>query len=81
MTILYYIIIRLTVVVRADIWQLYAIVSPADTMKTRLTYLNTITYVKPRITPNGSLLKWSGYAQKWAHPPWLQGFPKNLIKI
>lgn len=64
-----YTIIRLTVVAWADIRQLYAIVSPADTMKTRLTYLNTITYVKLRIAPNGSLLKWWGYAQKWAHPP------------
>lgn len=69
MTILYYIIIRLTVVAWADIWQLYAIVSPSDTMKARLTYLNIDTYVKQRITPNGSLLKWWGYAQKWAHPP------------
>ena len=52
-----------------SIWQLYAIVSPARTMRTRLTYLYIDILGNPRITPNGSLMKWWGYASKWAHPP------------
>ena len=62
-------IYRLTCVCWVNIWQLYAIVSPARTMKTRLTYLYIDNYTNQRITPNGSLLRWWGNAQKWAHPP------------
>lgn len=63
------IILRLTCVIWVDIWQLFAIVSPARTMKTRLTYLYISKFTNLRITPNGSLLKWWGYVSKWAHPP------------
>ena len=62
-------IIRLTCVCWVSIWQLYADVSPARTMRTRLTYLYIDKVANLRITPNGSLLKWWGYASKWAHPP------------
>ena len=62
-------IIRLTCVAWANISQLYADVSPARTMRTRLTYLYIDKVANLRITPNGSLLKWLGYASKWAHPP------------
>ena len=62
-------IYRLTCVCWVSIWQLYAIVSPARTMKTRLTYLYIDKVANLRITPNGSLLKWAGLCAKWAHPP------------
>ena len=39
------------------------------TMKHRLTYLYIGISLNFRITPNGSLLIFGGYAAKWAHPP------------
>ena len=62
-------IYRLTCVCWVIMWRLYAIVSPARTMKTRLTYLYIVLSCHPRIIPTGSRLKWWGYAHKWAHPP------------
>ena len=63
------IILRLTCVIWVDIRQLFANVSPITNTKTRLTYLYIDILSNLCITPNGSLLKWCGYAQKWAHPP------------
>ena len=59
-------IIRLTVV----LWRIVLPMFPhIDTMKTRLTCYYTSLMSHQRITPNGSLTKWWGYASKWAHPP------------
>ena len=65
----YNIIYRLTCFCEGIIWRLYAVVSPRLYHETRLTYLYIDKVTNLRITPNGSLLKWWGYAQKWAHPP------------
>lgn len=63
------IIYRLTCFCEGITWRLYAVVSPRLYHETRLTYLYIDKVVTFRITPNGSLMKWWGYAQKWAHPP------------
>lgn len=66
MNIILHIIDSLTLVIA---WEFLPMFPHDDTIKTRLTYLYIVHLYNSRITPNGSLLKWWGYAQKWAHPP------------
>lgn len=66
MNIVLYIIGLITLVIA---WEFLPMFPHHDTIKTRLTYLYIVLSCNSRITPNGSLMKWWGYAQKWAHPP------------
>ena len=63
------ILYSLTCFCEGIIWRLCANVSPRSNTKTRLTYLYIVLSSNSRITPNGSLQKFWGYASKWAHPP------------
>lgn len=54
---------------KAKQWFLWPLFPHANAMDARLAYLYIALSYHFRITPNGSLLKWWGYAQKWAHPP------------
>ena len=42
---------------------------PTSYHENTLTYYISSSYVKPRITPNGSLQDFGDYAEKWLHPP------------
>lgn len=63
-----YNIIVLTVII-VIMGKCFTNVFPAIPCETRLTYLYTINYVESRMSPNGSLQNFGGYAEKWLHPP------------
>ena len=54
---------------KAKQWFLWPMFPHPNTVIAQLAYLYIALSCNSRITPNGSLLKWCGYASQWAHPP------------
>jgi hypothetical protein len=66
MNIVLYIVDRLTLVIS---WAVQPMFPHDSNTNTQLTYLYIVHSSNSRITPNGSLQIWCGYASKWSHPP------------